>query len=109
METTFGISAAAPVGVAVAAPSGGGGDADAPAEEEATAFTVMLEKVEDTKSRIPVIKAIRKFSDLGLKEAKNLLEAAPKAVAEGLSKADAETCSNALKEAGGTVSIKPTE
>ena len=102
IEDEFGIKAAAPVAVAVAAPAAGG--ADGAAEEEKTEFTVNLASVGESK--INVIKAVRELTQLGLKEAKDLVDAAPKAVLENVSKADAEKAVARLKEAGATAEIK---
>ena len=102
IEDEFGIKAAAPVAVALAAPAGGG--ADGAAEEEKTEFTVNLASVGESK--INVIKAVRELTQLGLKEAKDLVDAAPKAVLENVSKADAEKAVARLKEAGATAEIK---
>jgi large subunit ribosomal protein L7/L12 len=100
-EEKFGVTAAAPVAVA-AAPAAGGGDAAA--EEEKTSFDVILADAGDKK--IQVIKEVRSLTGLGLKEAKDLVEAAPKAVLEGASKEDAEKAKEALEAAGGTVEVK---
>jgi len=104
MEETFGVSAAA---AAVAAPSagagGGGGEAAAPAEEK-TEFDVILQAIGGNK--INVIKVVREVTALGLKEAKDLVEAAPKAVKEGVSKEEAETIKQKLSDAGATVEVK---
>jgi large subunit ribosomal protein L7/L12 len=104
IEDEFGIKAAAPVAVA-AGPAGGGSaaEAEAPAEEQ-TEFTVMLTAVGDSK--INVIKAVRELTQLGLKEAKDLVDAAPKPVLENVSKGDADNASAKLKEAGATVEVK---
>ena len=102
IEDEFGIKAAAPVAVAAAAPAAGG--ADGAAEEEKTEFTVNLAAVGDSK--INVIKAVRELTQLGLKEAKDLVDAAPKPVLENVSKADAEKAVARLKEAGATAEIK---
>jgi len=102
IEDEFGIKAAAPVAVAVA-PAAGSADG-APAEEEKTEFTVNLAAVGESK--INVIKAVRELTQLGLKEAKDLVDAAPKAVLENVSKADAEKAAARLKEAGATAEIK---
>ncbi|HVE44715.1 MAG TPA: 50S ribosomal protein L7/L12 [Gammaproteobacteria bacterium] len=99
MEDKFGVSAAA---VAVAAPAAGGGAAAA--AEEQTEFNVILAKAGDNK--INVIKVVREVTGLGLKEAKDLVEAAPKAVKEGLAKAQAEELKKKLEEVGATVEIK---
>ncbi|TMC00937.1 MAG: 50S ribosomal protein L7/L12 [Chloroflexi bacterium] len=102
IEDEFGIKAAAPVAVAAAAPAAGG--ADGAAEEEKTEFTVNLAAVGESK--INVIKAVRELTQLGLKEAKDLVDAAPKPVLENVSKADAEKAVARLKEAGATAEIK---
>ncbi len=102
IEDEFGIKAAAPVAVAAAAPAGGGGDAAA--EEEQTEFTVTLTAIGESK--INVIKAVRELTQLGLKEAKDLVDAAPKPVLENVSKADAEKAVARLKEAGATAELK---
>ena len=104
IEDEFGIKAAAPVAVAAAGPAGGGSADGAPAEEEKTEFTVNLAAVGDSK--INVIKAVRELTQLGLKEAKDLVDAAPKPVLENVSKADAEKAAARLKEAGATAEIK---
>jgi len=101
MEEKFGVSAAAAT-VAVAA-SGGGGGAAAAAEEQ-TEFTVTLTAIGDNK--VNVIKAVREITGLGLKEAKDLVDGAPKAVKEGVSKADADGIAKKLTEAGGKAEIK---
>ncbi len=101
MEQKFGVSAAA--AVSVAAPAAGGGAAAAPAEEK-TEFTVMLNAVGDNK--VNVIKAVREVTSLGLKEAKDLVDGAPKPVKEGVSKAEAEAVAKKLSDAGAKVEIK---
>ena len=101
MEETFGVSAAAVVAAAPAA--AGGGEAAAPAEEK-TEFDVILQAVGGNK--INVIKVVREVTALGLKEAKDLVEAAPKAVKEGVSKEEAETVRQKLADAGATVEVK---
>jgi large subunit ribosomal protein L7/L12 len=101
IEDKFGVKAAAPVAIA-AAPAAGGGDA-APAEEK-TEFTVMLK--ESGAKKIQVIKVVRAVTGLGLKEAKDLVEAAPKAVKEGIPKTEAESIKKQLEENGATVEIK---
>ena len=101
-EEKFGVTAAAPVAVA-AAPAGGGGDAGG-AEEEKSEFDVVLTAAGDKK--IQVIKEVRALTSLGLKEAKDLVEGAPKAVKEGLSKEDAEKLKKELEEQGATVELK---
>ena len=103
-ETTFGVTAAAPVAVAAAAPAAGGGEA-APAEEEASdEVDVILEAAGDKK--IQVIKEVRSLTSLGLKEAKDLVEAAPKAVLEKVNKEAADKAREALEAAGASVSYK---
>jgi len=101
VEEKFGVSAAA--AVAVAAPAAGGG-AGAAAAEEKTEFTVVLTAVGDNK--VNVIKAVREVTSLGLKEAKDLVDGAPKPVKEGISKADADAVAKKLTDAGGKVEIK---
>lgn len=104
LESELGIKAAAPVAVAAAAgPAAAAGDGAA-AEEEQTEFTVNLTAVGDSK--INVIKAVRELTQLGLKEAKDLVDAAPKPVLENVSKADAEKAVAKLKEAGATAEMK---
>jgi large subunit ribosomal protein L7/L12 len=103
-ETTFGVTAAAPVAVAAAAPAAGG-DGAAPAEEEGSdEVDVVLESVGDKK--IQVIKEVRTLTSLGLKEAKDLVEAAPKAVLEKVNKETADKAKESLEAAGATVSYK---
>jgi large subunit ribosomal protein L7/L12 len=103
-ETTFGVTAAAPAAVAAAAPAAGGGEA-APAEEEASdEVDVILEAAGDKK--IQVIKEVRSLTSLGLKEAKDLVEAAPKAVLEKVNKEAADKAREALEAAGASVSYK---
>ncbi len=99
LEDTWGVSAAAPVAVAVA----GGGDAAA-AEAEQDSFDVILASFGEKK--INVIKEVRAITSLGLKEAKDLVEAAPKAVKEGCSKDEAEAIKKKLEDAGATVELK---
>jgi len=101
MEEKFGVSAAA-AAVAVAAPAGGG--AAAAQAEEQTEFTVTLTAIGDNK--VNVIKAVREVTGLGLKEAKDLVDGAPKAVKEGIPKADAEAIAKKLTDAGGKAEIK---
>ncbi len=101
-EETFGVTAAAPVAVA-AAPSAGGG-ADAPAEEEKDEFDVILDAAGDKK--IQVIKEVRALTSLGLKEAKDLVDGAPKAVLEKVDKAAADKAKEQLESAGATVELK---
>jgi len=102
LEEKWGVSAAAPVAVA-AAPSAGGGAAAAPVEEQ-TEFTVMLSKIGDKK--INVIKEVRAITGLGLKEAKDLVEGAPKPVKEAVNKDEAAKIRKQLEEAGATVEVK---
>jgi large subunit ribosomal protein L7/L12 len=102
LEQELGVSAAAPVAVA-AAPAAGGGAAPAAAAEQ-TEFTVVLTGSGDKK--IQVIKVVRELTGLGLKEAKDLVDGAPKPVKEGIAKAEAETVKKKLEEAGGTVELK---
>jgi large subunit ribosomal protein L7/L12 len=100
LEEKWGVSAAAPVAVAAA---GGGAAAAAPVEEK-TEFTVVLAKAGDKK--IEVIKEVRAITGLGLKEAKDLVEGAPKPVKEGANKADSEAMKKKLEAAGATVELK---
>jgi len=102
MEDKLGIKAAAPVAVA-AAPAGGGGAAEA-AEEEQTEFNVIVTGAGDAK--INVIKAVREITGLGLKEAKDLVDGAPKAVKEAVSKDEAAQVKAKLEEAGASVEVK---
>ena len=99
IEETFGVSAAAPVAVAAAAPAEGGA-----AAEEKTEFDVVLEGFGDNK--IQVIKVVRELTSLGLKEAKEVVENAPKAVLEGVKKEDADAAKEKLEAAGAAVSLK---
>jgi large subunit ribosomal protein L7/L12 len=103
LESELGIKAAAPVAVAATAGPATGDGASA-AEEEQTEFTVTLTAVGDSK--INVIKAVRELTQLGLKEAKDLVDAAPKPVLQNVSKADAEKAVARLKEAGATAEMK---
>jgi large subunit ribosomal protein L7/L12 len=103
IEETFGVSAAAAVAAAPAAAAAGGGEAAAAAEEK-TEFDVILQAAGGNK--INVIKVVREVTALGLKEAKDLVEAAPKAVKEGVSKEEAETIKQKLADAGATVEVK---
>lgn len=100
LEEKWGVSAAAPVAAVAAAPAAGGGDAAA----EKTEFDVVLAKAGDKK--INVIKEIRGITGLGLKEAKDLVEGAPKTIKEGATKDEAEKIKKALEENGATVEIK---
>ena len=100
MEEKFGVSAAA-AAVAVAAPAAG---AAAPVAEEQTEFTVMLTEIGANK--VSVIKVVRELTGLGLKEAKDLVDGAPKPVKEGIAKADAEAAKKKLEEAGAKADLK---
>jgi large subunit ribosomal protein L7/L12 len=102
LEETFGVSAAAPV--AVAAPAAAGAPAAADEAEEQTDFTVILKDIGPNK--ISVIKAVREVTTLGLKEAKELVESAPKAVKEGVNKVEAATLKEKIESAGATVEIQ---
>jgi large subunit ribosomal protein L7/L12 len=102
-EDKFGVTAAAPMMAAPAAGGGGGGEA-APAEEEQDEFDVILTEVGAQK--IPVIKEVRALTNLGLKEAKDLVDSAPKPVLEKVSKEDAEKAKAQLEGAGATVELK---
>jgi len=99
IEEKFGVSAAA-----MAAPAAGGAAAGAAAAEEQTEFNVIL--TEAGANKVSVIKAVREITGLGLKEAKDVVDGAPKAVKEGLSKADAEAAKKKLEEAGAKVELK---
>jgi large subunit ribosomal protein L7/L12 len=99
IEEKFGVSAAA-----MAAPAAGGGGGAAPAAEEKTDFNVML--LEAGANKVSVIKAVREITGLGLKEAKDVVDGAPKAVKEGVPKADAEAAKKKLEEAGAKVELK---
>ncbi len=103
LEEKYGISAAAAMPVAIAGGAVAGGEAPAAAEEK-TEFDVILSAVGDKK--INVIKAVREVTSLGLKEAKDLVEAAPKAIKEGIAKEEAEAIKKKFEEAGATVEIK---
>jgi large subunit ribosomal protein L7/L12 len=103
LEEKWGVSAAAPVAVAAAAPAAGGAAASAPAEEQ-TEFTVILAKAGDKK--INVIKEVRTITGLGLKEAKDLVEGAPKPVKEGISKDEVAKIRKMLEDAGASVEVK---
>ncbi len=103
LEEKFGVSAAAPVAVAAAAP-GAPAAAEEPAVEEKTAFTVMLMAAGEKK--IPVIKEVRAMTGLGLKEAKALVDEAPKPVKEGIAKEEAEKIKAKLEELGATIELK---
>jgi large subunit ribosomal protein L7/L12 len=103
-EETFGVTAAAPVAVAAAPAAGAGGGEAAPAEEESDEVDVILEAAGDKK--IQVIKEVRTLTSLGLKEAKELVEAAPKAVLEKVTKEAAAKAKEALEGAGASVTVK---
>jgi large subunit ribosomal protein L7/L12 len=105
IEETFGVSAAAPVGGVVMASPAAGGGAAAEEVEEKTSFDLVLDEVPADK-KIAVLKIVREITGLGLKDAKDLVEAAPKTVKEGMPKADAEAAKKQIEEAGGKVSIK---
>lgn len=102
-EERFGVTAAAPVAAVAAAPAAGGGDGGGD-DEEKTSFDVVLTDAGDKK--IGVIKEVRGLTSLGLKEAKELVESAPKAVLEGVSKEEADKAKEAIEGAGGTVEVK---
>jgi large subunit ribosomal protein L7/L12 len=101
VEDEFGVTAAAPVAAAAAVGATGGGEA---APEEKSEFNVVLKDVGDQK--VKVIKAVREITSLGLKEAKELVEGAPVAVVEGLSKADADAAKAKIEEQGATVAVE---
>ena len=103
-EDRFGVTAAAPVAVAAAAAPAGGAPAEAAAAEEQSEFSPVLAEVGPNK--IPVIKVVRELTGLGLKEAKDLVDAAPKPVKEGVAKDEAEKIKAALEEQGAKVEIK---
>jgi large subunit ribosomal protein L7/L12 len=103
-EERYGVTAAAPVAVAAGAPAAGGDGAAAAATEEQSEFDAVLTDVGANK--ILVIKAVRELTGLGLKEAKDLVDAAPKAVKEGVTKEEAEAAKEKLAEAGATVEVK---
>ena len=107
-EERYGVTAAAPVAVAAAPAAGGaaaaGGEAPAAASEEQTEFSAVLTEVGPNK--IPVIKVVRELTQLGLKEAKDLVDAAPKPIKEGVTKDEAEKIKAALEEQGAKVEIK---
>jgi len=100
IEEKFGVTATVPVAVAAAGPA----DSASSADEEKTEFDIMLESAGQAK--INVIKAVRAITSLGLKEAKELVDSAPKAVKEGVAKAEAEEIKTQLEEAGATVELK---
>ena len=104
-EERYGVTAAAPVAVAAGAAPAAGGDGAAPAAaEEQSEFSAVLTEVGPNK--IPVIKVVRELTGLGLKEAKDLVDAAPKGVREGVTKEEAEAVKEKLAEAGATVDVK---
>ncbi|HEX3428202.1 MAG TPA: 50S ribosomal protein L7/L12 [Candidatus Limnocylindrales bacterium] len=104
-EERYGVTAAAPAAVAAAPAAAGGGDgAVAAAPEEQTEFTATL--VEIGPNKIPVIKVVRELTGLGLKEAKDLVDASPKAVKEGVARDEADKIKAAIEEVGGKVEIK---
>ena len=103
-EDTFGVTAAAPVAVAAPGAAAAGGGADAPAAEEQDEFDVVLEAAGDKK--IQVIKEVRALTSLGLKEAKDLVDGAPKPVLEKVDKAAADKAKEQLEAAGATVTLK---
>ena len=103
LEEEFGISAAAPVAVAAAPAAGGAADAGAAADEEKTDFQVTIKEIGPNK--INVIKAVREVTSLGLREAKELVEAAPTAVKEGVVKDEADSIKSKLEEAGAVVEV----
>ncbi|NDJ16715.1 50S ribosomal protein L7/L12 [Myxacorys almedinensis] len=105
IEETFGVSAAAPAGGMMMMAPGAGGGAVAEEVEEKTEFDAILEEVPADK-KIAILKVVRTITGLGLKEAKDLVEAAPKAIKEGAAKAEAEDIKKQIEEAGGKVSIK---
>jgi len=104
LEEELGVSAAAPVAVAAAGPAAGGAAAGAAPAVEKDEFAVVLKAAGDKK--IQVIKVVREITGLGLKEAKDLVDAAPKPVKEGVNKAEAEDLKKKLEEAGGSVELK---
>ncbi len=103
-EERYGVTAAAPVAVAAAPAAGGGGGEAAAAPEEQSEFSATLTEIGPNK--IPVIKVVRELTGLGLKEAKDLVDAAPKAVKEGVARDEAEKIKAAIEEVGGKVEIK---
>tara|TARA_B100000131_G_scaffold265532_1_gene263110 strand:- start:350 stop:745 length:396 start_codon:yes stop_codon:yes gene_type:complete len=105
IEETFGVSAAASAGVVMAAPGTAAGEGDGGAAEEKTEFDVILESF-DASAKIKVLKVVRNATGLGLGDAKTLVESAPKAVKEGVSKEDAESLKKEIEEAGGKVTLK---
>ena len=104
LEEEFGVTAAAPMMAMGAMPAAGGGEAAAAAEEEQTEFTAVLK--DSGASKIQVIKVVRQITGLGLKEAKALVDEAPKPVKEGITKEEAEDIKSKIEEVGGTVELK---
>ena len=104
LQSEWGVSAAAPVAVAAAPTADGGGAAAAAPVEEQTEFDVVL--TDFGANKINVIKAVRELTNLGLKEAKDLVEGAPKSVKEGVPREEADTAAAKLREAGATVDVK---
>jgi large subunit ribosomal protein L7/L12 len=102
-EERYGVTAAAPAAAAAAPAAGSGGEAAAPVEEQ-TEFTAMLTEIGPNK--IPVIKVVRELTGLGLKEAKDLVDATPKAVKEGVARDEADKIKAALEEQGAKVEVK---
>ena len=105
LEKTFGIDASSYARAAAPAAVAGGGAAAAPAQEEKTEFDVILENVPADK-KLAILKVVRSITGLGLKEAKDLVESAPKAIKEKASKADADSFKKQIEEAGGKVALK---
>ena len=105
IEEAFGVSAAASAGVVMAAPGAAAGGGGGEVAEEKTEFDVILESF-DAAAKIKVLKAVRNATGLGLGDAKALVEAAPKAVKEGISKDEAEALKKEIEEAGGKVTLK---
>ena len=103
-EDKFGVTAAAPVAMAAAPAAGGGAAEAAPAAEEQTEFSAILTEIGPNK--IPVIKVVRELTGLGLKEAKDLVDASPKPVKEGIARDEADKIKAALEEQGAKVEIK---
>src|SRR5262249_23029086 len=106
LEEKYGIKAAAGGVVMAAGPAAGAAGAEAPKAEEKTEFTVSLDGLADPAKKINVIKVVREITNLGLKEAKDLVEGAPKPVKENVSKQDAEAIKKKLEDGGAKVSIK---
>jgi len=104
LEEEWGVTAAAPIALAAPGAAAGGGDGAAAAEEEQTAFDVVLSGAGDKK--IQVIKVVRAITSLGLKEAKDLVDSAPKPVKEGVTREEADSIKAQLEEAGATVEVK---